>query len=184
MITKIIIAGFGGQGIILSGKLLAYSAMLEGKEVSHFPAYGAEMRGGTCNCSVIISDKPIASPVVNYPDIALALNQPSKLKFEPKCIKNGKIIINSSLIEDKANRNDIEAYYVDATNIAEKLGSTKAANMVMLGAFLKITDLVKLDTMINALSDVISARNRTLLEINSNAIKEGYDIMISCNHTL
>ncbi len=172
------IAGFGGQGIILAGKLLAYSAMIEGKEVSHFPSYGAEMRGGTCNCSVIISDKPIASPVVSKPDIALILNQPSKQKFEPKIITNGKIIINSSLIHDeKINRDDLDAFYVDATSIAEKIGSIRAANMVMLGTLLKIVNLVKIDTMINALPDIISARNKSLIDINSNALKKGYDFI-------
>ena len=178
MITKIIIAGFGGQGIILSGMLLAYSAMIEGKEVSHFPSYGAEMRGGTCNCSVIISDEPIASPIINQPDITLVFNQPSKLKFEPRCINKGKIIINSSLIEEKVDRKDIEAYYVDATNSAEKLGSIRSTNMVMLGALTKITKLVKINTLINALPEVISARNISLLKINSNALSEGYNFKI------
>ena len=176
MTIKIVIAGFGGQGIILAGKLLAYSAMLDGKEVTHFPSYGAEMRGGTCNCSVIISDDPIASPVIENPDIALVLNQPSKVKFEPRCKKDGKIIINSSLIDDKAERNDINAFYVDATNVADKLGSLRSANMVMLGALAKASDIVKLDTMLDSLNKVISARNMSLLEVNTEAIKKGNSV--------
>ena len=175
MTTKIIIAGFGGQGIILTGKLLAYSAMREGKEVTHFPSYGAEMRGGTCNCSVIISDNDIASPVVSEPDVALVFNQPSKNKFEPKCKNNSKIILNKSLINDEVGRNDVDSYYVDATNIADKLGNTRATNMVMLGAFAKATNIVKLDTMIEALNDVISSRNKALIEVNAKALKEGFE---------
>ena len=139
MTTKIIIAGFGGQGIILAGKLLAYSAMIENKEVTHMPSYGAEMRGGTCKCSVIISDEPIASPIVSKSDITLIMNLPSKIKFEPICKNQSKIFINSSLIEEKAKRDDLAAYYVDATNLAEEAGSVKSANMIMLGAFAKIS---------------------------------------------
>ena len=175
MTTKIIIAGFGGQGIILTGKLLAYSAMREGKEVTHFPSYGAEVRGGTCNCSVIISDKAIASPVVSEPDVALVFNQPSKNKFESKCKGDSKIILNKSLIDNKVARNDLESFYVDATNIADSLGNTRATNMVMLGAFIKATNLVRLETMIDALNDVISSRNKALIEINAKALKAGYD---------
>lgn len=175
MTTKIIIAGFGGQGIILTGKLLAYSAMREGKEVTHFPSYGAEVRGGTCNCSVIISDKAIASPIVSEPDIALLFNQPSKNKFECKCKGDSKIILNKSLIDNKASRDDLESFYVDATNIADSLGNIRVANMVMLGAFVKATNLVKLDTMIDALNDVISSRNKALIEVNIKALKAGYD---------
>jgi len=175
MTNKIIIAGFGGQGIILCGKLLAYSAMLEGKEVTHFPSYGAEMRGGTANCSVIISEKPISSPIITQPDIVLALNQPSFLKFESKIKSDGYIFINKSLMEIKPERNDITAYYVDATNIANDLGNIKSANMVMLGALAKQTDVVKLETLIKALEDVVSSRNKSLIEINTKSLNEGYN---------
>lgn len=176
MTTKIIIAGFGGQGIILAGKLLAYSAMIENKEVTHIPAYGAEMRGGTCNCSVIISDQPIASPVVSKPDITLIMNQPSKTKFEQKCNNNSKMFLNNSLIEEKVKRDDIKAYYVDATNLAEKSGSVKSANMIMLGALAKVTNIVKLNTLIDSLPEVISSRNKSLIDINVNALKKGYEL--------
>ncbi len=176
MTTKIIIAGFGGQGIILAGKLLAYSAMIENNEVTHIPSYGAEMRGGTCNCSVIISDEQIASPIVSKPDITLIMNQPSKTKFEQKCKNDSKIFINSSLIEEKVNRDDINAYYIDATNLAEKAGSVKSANMVMLGALAKVTNIVKLNTLIDSLPGIISTRNKSLIDINADALKKGYEL--------
>lgn len=177
MIKKIIIAGFGGQGIILAGKLLAYAAMIEGLEVSLFPSYGAEMRGGTCNCSVIISDKKISSPIISVPDITLVLNKPSKNKFEPKIKENGVMILNSSIIEDKVSRKDVSEHYIDATNIAEKTGSIRSANMVMLGALAKATKVVQLNTLIKSLPEVVSARNKSLIDINANALKKGYDFI-------
>jgi 2-oxoglutarate ferredoxin oxidoreductase subunit gamma len=175
MTTKIIIAGFGGQGIILSGKILAYSAMMEGKEVTNFASYGAEMRGGTCNCFVVISDRAIASPVIDKPDITLVLNQPSKEKFETICKENSIILLNNSLINNKVLRADLRPYYIDATNIADKLGSVKSTNMVMLGGLIKATGIIKRDTIINILPEVISSRNKSLLEINAAALKEGYN---------
>jgi 2-oxoglutarate ferredoxin oxidoreductase subunit gamma len=177
MNSKIVIAGFGGQGIILAGKLLAYSAMLEGKEVTNFPSYGAEVRGGTCNCAVIVSDNMIASPIIDTPDILIVLNQPSKIKFESKLKENGIIILNSSIINEKTVKSNIKAYSVDATNLAATLGNTKIANMVMLGAFAKITNLIKLETIINALSEVISARNKSLIDLNKKALEEGYNLV-------
>lgn len=175
MIEKIMIAGFGGQGIILAGKLLAHAAMTAGKNVTHFASYGAEMRGGTCNCSVVISDKQIASPVISNADTTLVMNQPSKKKFEPLCVENGNILINSSLIDEKVNRKDLKGYYIDATHIAEELGSVRSANMVILGAYLKISNIVPIETLINSLNSVISARNKSLIEINKKAIETGYN---------
>jgi 2-oxoglutarate ferredoxin oxidoreductase subunit gamma len=173
---KIIIAGFGGQGIILAGKLLAYSAMLEGKEVTHFASYGAEMRGGTCNCSVIVSDKTISSPIVNNADIILTLNKPSKDKFESACLSDGTMILNKSLINEDVKRNDLKSYYIDASNEAAKLGNVKITNMIMLGALSKITNVVKLETLKQALTEVISSRNKALIEINSKALETGYNL--------
>jgi 2-oxoglutarate ferredoxin oxidoreductase subunit gamma len=175
MKNKIILAGFGGQGIIVGGKLLAYAAMKEGKEVTHYPSYGAEMRGGTCNCSVIISDKPISSPVISEPDIIVVLNKPSKDKFEPMIMKNGKMLLNKSLIEEKPKRSDITSFEVTATEIAEKSGSVKATNMAVLGAFSKITAIVSLQSLIDSLKDVFPNINDKLLNINIKALKEGFD---------
>jgi len=177
MSNKIILSGFGGQGIIVAGKLLAYAAMKEGKEVTHFPSYGAEMRGGTCNCAVIISDKPIPSPIFSNPDIAIVLNKPSKIKYESKINKNGKIIINSSLVEEKACRTDVECFYVEASKIAEETGSVKAANMSVLGAFAKSTSLVKLESLIGSLKDVFPNITDKLLEINTKALTKGFELV-------
>jgi 2-oxoglutarate ferredoxin oxidoreductase subunit gamma len=174
MINKIIIAGFGGQGIILTGKIVAYAAMAQGLNVTHFPSYGAEMRGGTCNCSVIISDTEISSPVIPHPDIALIMNAPSRTKFEPRCRENGIIIYNRTMVEEKTGREDLSSYYIDATERAEKIGSFRAANMEMLGAFCAITKLVELNTILDAVPNVVSARNQKLIDINLSAIQDGY----------
>ena len=120
MREKIIIAGFGGQGIIMAGKLIAYAGMVEGKFVSHIPSYGVEMRGGTANCSVIISDTEVASPLVSHPTTLVAMNQPSLDKFEETVVEGGNIFINKSLIERKIERNDVNVFYVPANNIAEE----------------------------------------------------------------
>ena len=115
--TKIIIAGFGGQGILFTGKLMTYQGLLDGKYVSWLPSYGPEVRGGTCNCSVIISDEPIGSPIIDNPDIVIAMNRPSLDKYEPRVAKGGKLFVESSLIDRKAERTDITVYYVPATEI-------------------------------------------------------------------
>jgi 2-oxoglutarate ferredoxin oxidoreductase subunit gamma len=175
MTNKIILAGFGGQGVIFAGKLLSYAAMKDGLDVSAFPSYGAEMRGGTCNTSVIISDAGIPSPIVAHPDTALILNTPSKIKFEDKVKKDGVMLMNSSLINEKPKRSDIKNYSIDASGIADRLGNIRSANMVMIGALAKVTGLVKLETLIASLAETISARNKALIEINTKALKAGYE---------
>jgi 2-oxoglutarate ferredoxin oxidoreductase subunit gamma len=176
MLTRIILAGFGGQGILVAGKLLAYAAMREGLEVTHYPSYGAEMRGGTCNCAVVISDKPIASPVFSTPDIAVVMNKPSKLKYESKISNKGTIVINSTLVEEKACRSEVECFYLPASQIAEEIGSVKAANMAVLGALSKITGLIKLESLIDSLKEVFPNINEKLLEINVRALKKGFEV--------
>jgi 2-oxoglutarate ferredoxin oxidoreductase subunit gamma len=175
MSLKIMIAGFGGQGIILTGKILAYCAMKEGKEVTSFASYGAEMRGGTCSSAVVISDTPISSPVIDTPDIALILNQPSKNKFEKKIIKNGRMILNVSMISEGPKREDLVPCNVDASKLAEKAGSIKATNMVMLGALVKATGVIKLKTLLDSIPEMISARNQSMIGTNIKAIQSGYD---------
>ncbi|OPJ54689.1 2-oxoacid:acceptor oxidoreductase family protein [Alkalithermobacter paradoxus] len=171
---KIICSGFGGQGIMSMGQLLAYAGMLEGKEVSWLPSYGPEMRGGTANCSVIVSDKPVGSPVVtNDCSTAVVMNLPSLLKFESAIVPGGKILINSSLIEDKAERTDITAYYVPANEIAQELGNIKVANMVMLGAYLELTKIVKVETVVEALRKVFGPSKEKLIPINEEALARG-----------
>jgi 2-oxoglutarate ferredoxin oxidoreductase subunit gamma len=175
MKTKIILAGFGGQGVIAGGRLLACAAMMEGKEVTHYPSYGAEMRGGTCNCSIVISDRLISSPIISEPDIAVILNTPSKNRFESKIVPNGKIILNSSLISENLKRNDVSSYLVKASEIAEESGSVKAANMAILGALSKVTSIVKLESLIGCLKEVFPNLNDKLMNININALNRGYE---------
>jgi 2-oxoglutarate ferredoxin oxidoreductase subunit gamma len=175
MLNKIIVAGFGGQGIIVGAKMLAVTLMRDGKEVTHFPSYGAEMRGGTCNCFVVTSDKPVASPMVKIADIAMIFNKPSKAKFEPNVKKGGIMILNKSLIDEKASRDDITTYYVDATNIADKLGASKSTNMVMFGAFAKATGLVSLESLIGALKYTFPKMTDQQYELNVAALKAGYE---------
>ena len=177
MIERIIIAGFGGQGVILAGKLLAYTGMVEGKHVSHIPSYGVEMRGGTANCAVIVSDKEVASPLVPRPTSLVAMNKPSLDKFEEKVLPEGKILVNASLIERKVNRGDIRVFYIPANNIAEKAGSGRASNMVMVGAWIAVTGMLEKEHVKNSLGEVISKRNIKYNEINFKAIDMGYDFI-------
>ncbi len=137
MEERIIIAGFGGQGVMAMGQLLTYAGMIEGKHVSWLPSYGPEMRGGTANCSVIVSSEPVGSPVVVNSTTAIVMNKPSLDKFEPSVNKGGRLFINSSLIEQKSKRDDIEVYYISANEIADELGNMRVANMVMLGAYFR-----------------------------------------------
>ncbi len=175
MYQGIIIAGFGGQGIILAGKMICLAAMHEGKHVSHIPSYGAEMRGGTANCTVVVSDEEIASPLVPEPSICIVMNKPSLLKFEGRLQKGGLLIYNSTLIDLKPSRSDIEVVPVAANDLALKAGNIKAANMIVLGLLLKMKpEIAALDSVIRALDKAVSARNKALNTINKEALKLGY----------
>jgi len=172
----IFIAGFGGQGVILLGKIICLAAMGEGKHVSHIPAYGAEMRGGTANCSVVVSDSEIASPLVPRPSVCIVLNTPSLIKFQPIVREGGLLIWNTSLIDMKPDRRDIEILPVSANELAEAAGSYKAANMAALGALLKRRPAVaSLDAVAACLDQAVSARHRELNEINRRALAKGYE---------
>ncbi|MGL4533439.1 MAG: 2-oxoacid:acceptor oxidoreductase family protein [Fusobacteriaceae bacterium] len=174
MTDKIICAGFGGQGLMSLGMLVTYAGMIEKKEVSWCPSYGAEMRGGTANCSVVISDKPVGSPVIsNDATVVIAMNLPSLIKFENSLVSGGKIFINSSLIERKAERTDIEAYYIPANDIANDLGNLKIANMVMLGAVLKLTEIVSPKSVLEAFPKVFGANKEKFIPMNKQAIEMG-----------
>ncbi len=175
MYEGIFIAGFGGQGVILTGRLICLAAMREGRRVSHIPSYGAEMRGGTANCSVVVSDEDIASPLVPEPSICMALNTPSFIKFQRIVKPGGLFIYNSSLIELAPERRDIQTLAVRANELAEEAGSYRAANMVALGALLKRKPVASLDAVIAALAEAVSARNRELNVINEKALRRGYD---------
>lgn len=171
---KIICAGFGGQGVMLMGQLISYAGMLENKEVSWLPSYGPEMRGGTANCSVMVSDRPIGSPIItNDATTAVVMNLPSLDKFEEDVVASGHLFINSSLIEKKASRDDLDVYYVPANEIAVELGNPKVANMVMLGAYLEVSKTVETASIMKALKKVFGDKKAHLLAINEQALAKG-----------
>ncbi len=173
--TQILIAGFGGQGVLFAGKCIAYKGLEEGKQLSWLPSYGPEMRGGTANCSVIISDTPVGSPIVSTPDVLTAMNLPSLDKYEDATAKGGKIFVDSSLIDRKVNRTDVDAYYIPATKLAKDAGFPTLANMIMMGKMIKEAGFVSMDGMKEALGHVISAKRADMLDINLKAIEIGYN---------
>lgn len=170
---RVIIAGFGGQGIMFMGKLLCYAGMMEKKHVTYMPSYGAEVRGGTAYCNVIISSEEIPSPVVSEPTTAIIMNSPSLVKFEPMVAKKGLLIVNTSLVTRLAKRNDLEVIQVSATNVADRLGNTRVANMVALGAFLAMRNAVEMQTVLAAVQEMLPAYRQHLVEVNRQALLEG-----------
>jgi 2-oxoglutarate ferredoxin oxidoreductase subunit gamma len=171
---EVIIAGFGGQGIILAGRLLAQTAMKQGLEVTYMPSYGAEVRGGTANCMVVIADKPIACPLVSKPDSLIVMNKASLNKFAPRLKTGGLLIMNSSLIDIEPQvDNTVEIIAVPADEIAVELGNQKAANMVALGAYLQKRGLFGTDAAANCLSDTIAGRYYHTLPVNTEALHKG-----------
>lgn len=176
MLIKTIIAGFGGQGVLSMGLNLAQAAMFEGKNVTYLPSYGAEVRGGTANCTVAISDDEIASPVASSPDFVIAMNRPSAIRFQNQIQSGGLFFINSSLVEAGISRGDIDIISVPANSIAEELGSPKAANMVMLGAFTRKTSMVSLSSVIEGLRYTLGKKQK-LLSVNEKALRAGYNLL-------
>ena len=175
MHSEIILAGFGGQGVLLIGKLLAYAGMKEGHQVTWMPAYGPEMRGGTCNCTVVISDKPIGAPITNSPHAIITLNLPSLDKFEGSVRKGGVIVVNTTLIPRAPKRSDVTVVPLPCNEIAVEAGTAKAANMVALGAFIGATGIVDLKVVEESLAETLAARPK-LIPINQTALKRGYEI--------
>lgn len=173
--AKIIIAGFGGQGVVLSGNILARAGMAEDKHVTGMVSYGAEMRGGTANSTIVISDSDIASPFVVNPNIAIILNQPSLDKFEEKLLPNGLVVINTSMISREIKRNDLEVVKIAATDIANKLGDVRVTNIVALGALIKQSGLLKTESVLHAIEDLFLSKKPKLVEINKKAFQEGAD---------
>jgi 2-oxoglutarate ferredoxin oxidoreductase subunit gamma len=174
MLIKTVFAGFGGQGVLSMGLNLAQSAMLEGKNVTYLPSYGAEVRGGTANCTVAISDEEIASPVASSPDFVVAMNRPSLVRFQNQIQSGGVLFVNSSLIDAEVSRGDLDIVEVPANSIAEDLGSARSANMVMLGAFTRKTNVVSIESVIGGLKDAFKSKQR-LLAVNRKALMAGYD---------
>lgn len=175
MREEIVSAGFGGQGIMLLGKLLSFCAMREKKHVTWMPSYGAEVRGGTAHSMVIISDKKIASPVVKQPTTCIVMNRPSFIKFKDRMRKGGSLFINSSLVKDKFKRSGIKVFRIPATEIANRLGNTKVANMVIMGAYLRKRGAVSLKTVISCLDYIFHSKSKEIMELNKSALKKGWE---------
>ena len=175
MTKEFIFAGFGGQGMLLIGKFMAMACMLDGKHVSWLPSYGPEMRGGTANCSVIVSDDEVASPLVDMADCIVAMNLPSLDKFESHVKPGGTLVINSSIIERKSTRDDITVVYCDAMKIAEEVGNPKGANVAILGALLEKEPIVSVDMMTEAIRIELGERKAKFLEGNKKALIAGME---------
>lgn len=179
MQQEVIIAGFGGQGVLFTGQLISYTAMDEGKEVTWIPSYGPEMRGGTANCTVVVSDEEIGSPFVKNPTAVLAMNLPSLEKFENLVEKGGVLVVNASMVNRKVERDDIKVVSIPANDIAETLGSKRSVNMVMLGALLGNLDLVSLEAVETALEDHMPERHKKFLAGNKAALRKGAEYRAS-----
>lgn len=177
METSIIISGFGGQGVLFAGQLLAYAGMDAGRHVTWIPSYGPEMRGGTAHCVVIISDEPIGAPVVARPDVAVVLNQPSFDKYVPLVKSGGLLVVNSSLIEAETARQDIDVVHVPANAIAEEWGTAKMLNVAALGALLAARPVLPLDVVEKALIGHLPATKQHLVEANLHVIRHGYQVV-------
>ncbi len=177
MTKEIIIAGFGGQGIVSSGIILGHAGLFENKNVTFFPSYGAEMRGGTANCSVVISTEPVASPIVADPDIVIVMNEPSLTHFEPMVKPGGTLFVNKTLIKSRPKRTDITIIPIEANAIAEELGQGRIANMVMLGALIKNTKMLSLETLKKAQRERFVKSSEEQLNLNDKALERGYELV-------
>ncbi|WP_297211776.1 MULTISPECIES: 2-oxoacid:acceptor oxidoreductase family protein [Thermodesulfovibrio] len=177
MEQRIIIAGSGGQGILFLGKVIAYAAMKEGKEVTWFPSYGAEMRGGTANCMVIVADELIGCPIIKNADFLIALNEASYKKFFNRVKENGHVIYDSSIIQNSNSSERKKIHSVEASQEASLIANPKLANMILLGAFLKVSGLINIDNVVKALEEIIPPKRRELLDINKKLVLRGFSII-------
>ena len=175
MTHQILIAGFGGQGVLFAGKFLAYKGMVEDLNISWLPSYGPEMRGGTANCSVIISDMPVGSPIITNPDVLIAMNLPSLQRFVDAVVPGGKIFIDSTLIDAKVERTDVEVFYIPATGLAKDAGFATLANMILMGKVMKECDAVSYEGNKETLETFIPAKKANLIDVNCQALQAGYD---------
>jgi 2-oxoglutarate ferredoxin oxidoreductase subunit gamma len=170
---SVIISGFGGQGILMAGQLLAYAGIIEGKHVAWVPSYGVEMRGGTANCSVVISDGEVSSPLVEKPDALLVFNRPSLDKFEPLLEEGGLLLYNSSMVSREDRPANFRVFGIPANELADELGNNRVANMIMLGALLELENVVSLDSIMEALKKVLPPHRHDLLPLNEEALRQG-----------
>lgn len=173
MLIKTIFSGFGGQGVLMMGYILALSAMRNGMHVTYLPAYGAEVRGGTANCTVSISDEDIASPVASSPDYVIAMNKPSLIKYEAQIKSKGMLFINSNLVDIDPKREDICVFKIPANTLAKELGSDRVINMIMLGALSAQTKITTSDSLMNALTEVVKSKSSKQMEINKKGLEMG-----------
>ena len=173
--TQILIAGFGGQGVLFAGKFLAYKGLVQEKQVSWLPSYGPEMRGGTANCSVILSDTPVGSPIITTPDVLIAMNLPSLQKYVDTVVPGGQIYVDSALIDRKVERTDVEVFYIPATQLAKDAGFATLSNMVLIGKVMKECDAVSFEGNKETLESFIPAKKASLIEQNCKALQAGYD---------
>lgn len=173
MKKEIIISGFGGQGGLAIGKNLAEAGMAEGLNVTWAPSYGPEMRGGTANCSVVLSDRPVGSPVFAHPTELIALNEPSLAKFEAGVQPNGTVFVNCDVVTDKVSRSDLTAYYVPCSKIAEEVGNSKVGNMVMLGAYVAVTKVLKPETIEHMIEEMFAGPKAKFIPLNIEAFHRG-----------
>ena len=174
-VSKVLFAGFGGQGILFSGKFLAYNGLIANKNVSWLPSYGPEMRGGTANCSVIISDEAIGSPIITNPDMLVVMNNPSLEKYEDTVVPGGKIFVDSSLIDRKVERKDVDVYYIPATKMAADEGLDTLANMILVGNLIKESGITDFENVSAVLDKIVSAKHQNLKEFNHKALRLGYE---------
>ena len=172
---RIVFAGFGGQGLLFAGKVVAYAGLIDDREVSWLPSYGPEMRGGTANCSVTVSDEPIGSPLIMDPNVLIAMNQPSLLKFETEVTSGGKVFVDASLVNKLPERDDVEVFALEATNMAEDAGLKGLANIVLVGKMLKETGFCSTETIEAAIRKAVPARKAALVEKNLQALKLGME---------
>ncbi len=170
---EIVIAGFGGQGLLFAGKVLAYAGLVEGRQLSWLPSYGPEMRGGTANCNVILSDTPVGSPIVERPNVLMVMNNPSLDKYEAAVQPGGTVFVDSTLIGRKLTRTDVTAVYIPATQMAIDMGAPGLANMILLGAIIARTGCIRFESVSAALRKVIPARKADLFDVNMQALETG-----------
>ena len=173
--TQILIAGFGGQGVLFAGKFLAYKGLVQDMQVSWLPSYGPEMRGGTANCSIVLSDMPVGSPIITNPDVLVAMNLPSLTKFVNDVVPGGQIFIDSTLIDAKVERTDVQVFYIPATQIAKDAGFSTLANMVLMGKVMKECGAVAFEGNKQTLEAFIPAKKANLIDVNCQALQTGYD---------
>ena len=173
--TQILIAGFGGQGILISGKFLAYKGLMEDYQVSWLPSYGPEMRGGTANCNVIVSETPVGSPIITTPDVLIAMNTPSLQKYVDTVVSGGQIYVDSSLIDVKVERKDVEVFYIPATQMAKDAGITTLANMIIVGHLLENHPELSFDGTADVVEKLVPPKKAALKELNIKALNMGKD---------